>query len=848
MKTTPALRLLAATATTALAVGLAAPGTAQDLSPRAQDSLDDFGSCLATTKRADILFVLDESGSLSGQGATAPTDPEHVRVEATRDLVRQFQTLAEDLDADINVKLAGFGQHYRSDPAVYGGWTSVQGGVEKLSSQIDGFRDRANDGYTTYGAAFDGMLQEFARHSDAGACKATLFFTDGMLTVEGPPEADAAARAAVCAEGSPVGMLRRADIRLFSVGLIPTDSDTPEELLRNISEEDSCVPGTTANGAFFNAGTDAAALFSAFRNIIPAPGSAGATQGIHEPFPFVLDDTVAPVRISAQPTSRFDAATITPVLTAPDGQTLDLVPGEHQLGDTTVTVTGVDSLPGMFDGTMTLNDGGTWAGRWQLGYRVDGDAPGDYAASVQISPGLHLRVAELAEGGHTGLASTDQLHVSLLRATGEQAVLAGTADLTAVLTSPDGTETVLGAPQSIAGGTAVVPLDAVDRPLTGELTLRADITTQGADDAPGTPLTPIQVTHGITVTPVNMPRIPGEINVDLEERDTTFTIPVSGPGAVWIEEGELAGGDSLLPAGVDSLQLSSPHNSAATALQLAEGESGELEVTVSTPALADGPVSLLPILHLISAEGDTDEAVSVPLNGSMRAPVSAPVFGLALGLALLLALLIPLGLLYLLKYLTGTIPRNPGLHALAVPVQTENGRLLRTDTGGDFRVTYDEIINSTPRLVHNGRSLTAAGRPLQVALGWNPFGPARVSLPGAAVTDRGDTTLPLAVHNHWYAEATPGAADHGHIILLVDEFITRDKLDALASEIAAEGPDRLRRALDLTDEEPPAPDTPATPTTATGEGWGDPSPTRDTGWGPDTGQAPGWDPPTGHTP
>src|SRR5699024_7321292 len=58
MKRSPLLRLLAATATTALAVGLAAPGTAQELSPRAQDSLADFGSCLATTKKADILFVL----------------------------------------------------------------------------------------------------------------------------------------------------------------------------------------------------------------------------------------------------------------------------------------------------------------------------------------------------------------------------------------------------------------------------------------------------------------------------------------------------------------------------------------------------------------------------------------------------------------------------------------------------------------------------------------------------------------------------------------------------------------------------------------------------------------------
>ncbi|HJD78535.1 MAG TPA: VWA domain-containing protein [Corynebacterium pollutisoli] len=816
-------RLIAAAAAATL---ILAPGAAaQDLSPRAQDSLADFGSCLATTKKADVLFVLDESGSLAGEGVDTPTDPEHVRVEATRDLVTQFETLAADLDADINIKLAGFGEHYRSDPATYGEWTNARDGVDKLSGPIDGFRDRANDGFTTYGAAFDGMLAEFARHSDAGSCKATLFFTDGLLTVPGGPEDDAAARAAICSPDSPIGTMRRAGIQMFSVGLMPTAADTPEELLRNISEEDGCVPGTTANGAFFNAGTDPAGLFSAFRNIIPSPGSVGATQDIREPFPFVLDDSIAPVRISAQPTSRIDAP-ITPVLTAPDGQTLDLSAGEHTLGDARVTVTEVESLPGMFDGTMELSDGGSWAGEWQLGYRVDGEDGGEYSAAVQISPGLTLQVAESTA---EGLRSTDPLSVSLVRADGSVAELAGTADLTAVITGTDGTEIVLGQPQSIAGGTAVVSLEDVDRPLTGELTLRADITTQGD---PGTALTPVQSTHGITVTPVNMPRIPGAIHVDLEDTETTFTVPVSGPGAVWIEEGELGG---VLPSGIDSLRLTSPHNSPETALQLAEGESGELEVTASTDTLADGPVALEPVLHLISAEGDTDEPVTVPLNGSMRAPVSASAFGLALVVALLLALLIPLGLLYLLKYLTGTVPKSPGLHTVAFPVKVENGRLLRTDTGGDFTATYDEVVNDTQRLSHNGRSLSAAGRPLSVKLGANPFTPARVAVPGTVMTDQGGDTLPLAVHNHWYAEA--GSQDQGHIVLLVDELISRDSLDALVADIAAKGPDRLERALDKAPEVPEEPETQAAPSDS---GWGASSPGTDTGWGPpsDTGWGP----------
>lgn len=860
------LRLASTVAVTALAIGIAAPGAlaqngAQNpgLSPAAERSLSDFGACLSANRQADILFVLDESGSLTGSGTDTATDPDHLRVDATRDLVKQFEVLANDLNADIDIKLAGFGREYRSDPATYGDWIPVAEGAEVLDDPITGFRDRANDSFTSYGVAFDGMLSEFARHSDSGSCKATLFFTDGLLTVEGSAEDDLAARQAVCSPGSQIGDLRRAGISLFSVGLMPQGSDTPEELLRRISEDDTCVPGTTANGAFFNAGTDPAALFSAFRNIIPSPGGVESVQDLQSPFSFILDNSIDPVRISGQPTSKFAEGAITPTLTSPQGETIDLTEGTHTLGDTTVSVTTVEGLPGMFDGTMELSDNGDWAGEWIFSYRTADNIEGAYEASIQIAPGLSLVVAELTDGGDTGLSSADSLTVSLQDSEGDTRAVAGAAELTAQLTDATGAVYDLGPAQSISSGSAVIPLDSLDRPVTGDLTLTANITTQGVDNTPGTTLSPITATYPVTVTPVNMPRIPGSINADLESTETTLTVPVTGPGAVWIEEGELAGEQSVLPTGVDSLGLTSPHNSPDTALQLAEGETGSLELTLTANELADGPVVVNPTLHLISAEGDTDEAVTIPLDGSMRAPVSASAFSLALIIALLLALLIPLGLLYLMKYVSGTIPRKPGVHAIAIPVTISNGRLLRRDTGGDFTADFDEVVLGTPRVTSSGRSINLAGHQVQVAMGPNPFTPAQAvvqSSPSVAADGsekNGQAVLPLAVHNQWFAVGAPGgsvqSADQGTIVLAVDEFTSREQFRNLIRDINSRGEDRLRKALASAPDMPSSgggvnPASTSAPTGHDGTGWDGPASNASAppaGWSDAGGDsAPGW--------
>ena len=189
-------RFAAALGTAALLAGttfLGVPATAQPadtgtgLSATGQKSIDDLGACLSGSKSADILVIMDESASLKEETEGGPaTDPRNIREDAAKNLVTLLGRHAEDLNADINVKLAGFGDGYRADSGTYGSWTNVREDADGLDRQLSGISDRSSDGWTKYGDALSGALGEFSdaptRDGKASGCQAVLFFTDGMIT------------------------------------------------------------------------------------------------------------------------------------------------------------------------------------------------------------------------------------------------------------------------------------------------------------------------------------------------------------------------------------------------------------------------------------------------------------------------------------------------------------------------------------------------------------------------------------------------------------------------------------------------------------------------------------------
>ncbi|MDN6676192.1 vWA domain-containing protein [Corynebacterium variabile] len=810
------LRLASALGTGALLAGSAFVGTpaafAQDAptapdaaensgtSEAGQANINELGSCIAATKTADILLILDQSASLKGFDGKPPTDPDNIRVDATRDLVKQLGTHAEDLGADINVKLAGFGEGYHNSTGDYGDWVSVGANSGDLDKAVDGFGRRNTDMYTNYEDALAGASREFAgaptTDGKSSDCQAVLFFSDGKVTH--PEKSNEQAAADVCRPNSPLVSLRNSGVRFFTVGLIPEDeTDSPRELLTEMAE--GPCGGGEANGAYFDAGTDPAGLLSAFRGFIPTANSVDSTLSMSEPQRFTLDNSIDKVRLSAQPTTSIDGQ-VTPVLTAPGGERIELTAGETRVGSADVTIETTDVVNGMVDAELTLPEGGDWAGEWTFGY--DAPTAPDEKNKVMVThpPGLTVQVRELSDRQTTGLKSDGQVHASLVDADGNPRALDGEALITAEFVTADGETVELGLESATDGVPVAFPLDKVTDAASGEIHFRADITTKAAENAPGTHLSPVNSTFPVTVTPVNMPTIGKPGSLDIDGKETTVDIPVTGPGRVWVEPTTLTSDDgAALPDGVGSVEVSSQYSGPDNALELSEGQDATLPVTLKTSDLADGRVAVTPQVHLVSDDGASESDVAVPLAGNMTSPVNTGVFIGALISVLLAAILIPLLVLYLMKLYTGRIPSSPGIHAVRIPVKVDNGRLLRTDKGGNFQVSYEEITGSG-RTVANGRDVNLAGVPVHVKLGANPLAAptALVDAQAPSISDEGrqDGTaarLPLAVHNHWFMLGTPGDPTTGEVVLAVDEFSTEGRVNELTSQIATNGPEFLER-------------------------------------------------------
>lgn len=816
-------------------------GSESALSEVSQKNLSDFGSCIASEKSADLLFVLDQSASLVGYEGSKPTDADFFRVDATADIVKQLANLGEDNGADINVKLAGFGSEYYSDPADYGGWTNVSGNGDALKGELDKFRqeDRVADLETNYGVAYKGALKELASHQGS-SCRAIVFFTDGKYYTDAEAHDLQGAQDKLCEVNSSVTAFRNSNIRLFNVGLVPAaEAQDQVRQLTRMAEGEDCGQGAP-NGAFFDAGEDPAALFAAFRNLIPTSGGVTKEGNLKDQFDFVLDNSVSPVRLSAVPKSSVGEGELIPTLTGPDGETVELKPDTTHVAGAKVSVTENSKLPGMVDIAME-KDGDPWAGAWTFGYKVAEGTDGEYLASVVMVPGLNLDLkTEDGSKVEGGINSDQVLKGQLVDGQGEPRTLEGEGTLYAEFVPEDGSPVTLVDNAPITDGQPVdIPLDQVENAASGQLVTRVEITTKGTDERPGSKLDPINAETPLTVTPVNMPTVGSAQTITMTEKEITVDVPVTGPGKVWVADQTVDSADGMLPAGVPSVSVSSKHNSEDSALELSKDEKTTIPVTVSVEEMADGPLRVEPVINLQSAEDNQQLELPLTLQGSMSAPLNKSAFGLSFVLAVVLALLIPLGILYLMKWISGRIPEKPRMFAKTIPVKRDGANLIRTDNGRPFAVSKDEFQGAVP-VETSARSVRLGGNDAKVKMGLSPFTAAHVEVQrDGTISGKGKKSgyravLPLAVQNTWFFVGNAKDRNSGEIVLTVDTLAQASAYDEMSKEIS-------RQALQLFDQvEFPAEksQSQAPPQTPPQEGQPGPQPPNAPQSGPHPGQPP----------
>lgn len=775
-------------------------GSESKLSEVSQKNLSDFGSCIASEKSADLLFVLDQSASLVGYEGSTPTDADFFRVDATGDIIKQLANLGEDNGADINVKLSGFGSEYYSDPAEYGGWTNVSGKADALDGELEKFRhkDRVSDLETNYGAAYSGALKEFASHQGSN-CRAIVFFTDGKYYTDAEANDLQGAQDKLCEVNSSVTAFRNSTIRLFNVGLVPAaEAQDQIRQLTRMAEGDDCGQGAP-NGAFFDAGEDPAALFAAFRNLIPTSGGVTKDGNLKDQFDFVLDNSVSPVRLSAVPKNSVEEGKLTPTLTGPNGEVVELNADTTHVAGAKVSVTENNKLPGMVDVSME-KDGDDWAGAWTFGYKVAEGAEGEYLASVVMVPGLNLNLTREDGSKVAGGINSDQvIKGQLVDGKGEPRTLEGEGTVHAEFVPEDGSPVTLVDNAPITDGQPVdIPLEHVENAASGHLVTRVDITTKGTEDRPGSKLDPINAETPLTITPVNMPTVGSAQTITMTEKEITVDVPVTGPGKVWVADQTVDSANGMLPSGVSSIAVSSQNNSEDSALELSKDEKATIPVTLSVENIADGPLRVEPVINLQSAEDNQQMELPLTLQGSMSAPLSKSAFGLAFVLAVLLALLIPLAILYFMKWFSGRIPAKPRMFVKTIPVKRDGANLVRTDNGRPFSVSKDESQGAVP-VEASARAAQLGRNEAKVKMGLSPFTAAHVEIQrDGTISGKGKKSgyravLPLAIQNEWFFVGNEKDRDSGEIVLTVDTLAQAHHYDELSKEIS-------RQALPLFDQ------------------------------------------------
>lgn len=736
------------------------------------NALSALGSCVSTKGKLDVILMMDETESLIHQVKGGNIDPntpgadaDHNRVPAAQSFVNQLLARHNDEGVDVRIRVAGFGQEYKSgvtDPA-YGDWVRLDdGSVQGVKSTIASFANRTSEQYTNYANAFEGAYQDFPRSGSEDSCKMLVTFTDGALTAQ---EGVDAAQDAVCRPNGITDKYRSAGITNIGIGLSDPKNPSDFNLFAGITEGTGSPCGKLEpNGAFFPADS-VGSLFASFHQALNTGGEFAAETAAGDPFEFVLDDSIDSVHFTAIAKDDLGPNAVLKLI-APDGSEIELKgEGDAKVGGASISwVASADPVQ-KAEGELSLSKPEGWVGKWQLKFVGFSEDRSDHRVfnSVKIQPDLQLQLhgPDGLATGSLNVRSKDPVTVQLVDRNGKPRELRGTAtvDLGFLPNGNGGRTELLSAADISNGQPVLVPLQQLpELPATGVLQASVHVVTAPAPDAPGTALDPITGEVPVAVSRPDMPELPGALSFTMETPEISTSIPVVGPGKVWIPAGTTLATETL-PEGVDAIDVSSQHADAGTALELGEGEEASLPVTISVAQLRDGFVSGTIPVSISRADGSEETVVPIAATGTMSIPLNKTAFTLAFVAALLLGLLIPLALLYLVRYLTARIPEQY-FGAQRISLHFE-GSALRYD--GAVAPTIDFDGASRNQIHHDGRVASALGHQLKVhSFQANPLAGSSVivettpsiSDTGLQKSDR--AALPLAVQGHWFIAARDG--------------------------------------------------------------------------------------------
>lgn len=784
-----------------LGMTLPVPSAAAPSAPDADSAsgLGEFGACLSGHGQGSLAILIDQSGSMR------QTDPDQGRVEAASYLIDRLAAFTDRTGITLDVRVAGFAADYHAA----GDWTGLTGSTKDgIASSVRTVGDDLKDYDTDYWNALNGARQDLADHDSSG-CRAVAWLSDGEFDLDvrdsdsatrdfggsksyatsadlskesGVQQAEQAGRSDLCRSTGLADQVRSAGITLIGIGLSGSGGAQPDfTLMRRVSEGggtnaaeagvDQCGDVSSPAGAFYPV-SDLDSLLMAFDSI-STPGDTVQSRSVsicqdaacnEGQYSFVLDGTLDAVHVMASS----DVSGLDAYLYPPGAANPLVIKGDQSGAQGSAGVSAQWLTSRTFQADLDASKVSTWDGQWRLAF-VD---PSSASQNQQIHVNVHLSSpltlswtdldkTELRQGERVESAT-----LSLLDHAGGRAVEAsrvkGAVTMSVVLKDSAGNEHELWTGKDVAALKNPVTIELPQDVAIGSGTLTTSVTVTTASTtladgstAEGTVLAPTEATQDVDVqAPVDFPSVGGEAAFPALEKElsTTADLPVTGPGCVWLSSGEPSLTGS--PADAGAVTVSSSASSADTCVEVADGDTATLPVTLSAQGHANGALSGTLEVTLAPADApDRAQTVQVPFNAEMRRPLNVTTAWTTFVLVLLAGILIPLALLYLLRLVTGRIPRGT--------VETAT-RVVEVPRGsGTVTIPLPPSNEITQvSLPERSRHLTVGPYEFKVRIGLSPtsmpvvelVSPDAPSVSGAAPGSRRNrAVLPLGVRGNWVA-------------------------------------------------------------------------------------------------
>jgi hypothetical protein len=307
---------------------------------------------------------------------------------------------------------------------------------------------------------------------------------------------------------------------------------------------------------------------------------------------------------------------------------------------------------------------------------------------------------------------------------------------------------------------------------------------------PGTQLSDRQVDVPVTILPPpGYPTVASRVDFGHGEGAGPFaaTLKIVGPGCAWLDAVDV----TATPDEDSGAAVTSPNNSDANCLRVAEGATAQLPLTLNLAKAGNGNVLGSLRVGTLPATGNRGpKSARVAFTADVARPANVSREIAVFLVALVLGIGLPVLFLYAAKRWAARIP-GASLVVGRIPITVTGNNVLRDGVPVALR-TQDMQFLAVPE--RGTRSLDVPPVALRTRTGWSLTGSGwtEVSAQRPFVTSQSDGRLPLSVAKQWIALQDASRPQGAELLVLLSGTGNSDAaLEELARDVRNELPGRF---------------------------------------------------------